>query len=196
MSKIAKIIDILKPASNYKKNEIQETASYEVVESTSATQEFKRVRDDIENDNSFENTLTTLEDVVKPILDGGAMSPEQVQIALKTLQDVAVETIKYCEDQETRREEIRAMRNIAIERIKAMRNCVQQYLDKSFDERSSIFAKQFDCVDKAIEAGDHEMLATCLSSINSLAASSPFKNLADLKQVHNALTSSATEWDI
>lgn len=196
MSKIDKIINILKTASEFKQSLVKSKESCTTVETSSHSRQFKDMREKIENDNSFEETLTSLEDVVKPILQKGAMSPEQVQIAIKTLQNVAEETVRYCEEQETQREEIRARRDMAIARIQAMRSCVQEYLDKTFDERSAIFAKQFDCVDKAIESGDHEMLATCLNNINSLAASSPFKNLADLKQVHDALNSSDTEWDI
>ena len=42
----------------------------------------------------------------------------------------------------------------------------------------------------------NEMLASGLNSINALAASSPFKNLADVTAVQKSLTSSDTEWDI
>jgi len=51
-------------------------------------------------------------------------------------------------------------------------------------------------VDAALRTGNNEMLAMSLNSINSLAASSPFKNLADINQVQQALGDSDTEWDI
>lgn len=71
------------------------------------------------------------------------------------------------------------MRDTAIAQINAMKECVQTYLEKTFDERSAIFAKQFEVVDAALLSGNNEMLASSLNSINALAASSPFKNLAD-----------------
>lgn len=158
--------------------------------------QIRNLRDAIESDNSFEETLSKLEKVVKPIMKDGAMTPQQAMLAVQTLQNVAIETIKYTEEQKTRREEIRAMKDVAIARIQSMRECVQDYLNKTFDERSEIFAKQFDCVDAALKSGDNEPLTVSLNSINSLAASSPFKNLADLAQVQKSLISSDTEWDI
>lgn len=158
--------------------------------------DIKQMRAEIEADNSFNETLTELENVVKPILAGGATNPEQVKLALTTLKNVAEETVRYSIEQETRREEIRAMKDVAIARIQAIQQCIQTYMEKTFDERSAIFAKQFECVDAALKSGDNDMLALSLNSINSLAASSPFKNLADINQVQKSLTSSDTEWDI
>ena len=77
-----------------------------------------------------------------------------------------------------------------------LKEAIKEYLEKTFDERSAIFAKQFECVDAALREGNTEMLAITLNSINSLAASSPFKNLADINQVQQALSDSDTEWDI
>ena len=116
--------------------------------------------------------------------------------ALSTLAQVSNETIQYVAEQETKREEIRAERDVAIARIHAMSDNIKLYLEKTFDERSAIFAKQFECVDAALREGNTEMLAMTLNSINTLAASSPFKNLADINQVQQALSDGGTEWDI
>lgn len=154
------------------------------------------IRQEIEKDNSFEDCLSTLEDAAGIALDGRITNPDEVQKALNALASVAQDTIRYAEEQETRREEIRAMRDAAVARVNAMRDVVQAYLDKTFDERSMLFAKQFECVDAALKTGNNDMLANALNSINALAASSPFKNLADISAVHSALTDSQTEWDI
>lgn len=154
------------------------------------------LRQEIEKDNSFEDCLSTLEDAAGIALDGRITNPDEVQKALNALASVAQDTIRYAEEQETRREEIRAMRDAAVARVNAMRDVVQAYLDKTFDERSMLFAKQFECVDAALKTGNNDMLANALNSINALAASSPFKNLADISAVHSALTDSQTEWDI
>lgn len=158
--------------------------------------DIKGYRAEIESDDSFHETLATLEDAVSFVYNGGPKSPEDVERALRILGEVAQDTIKYAEEQETKREEIRAMRDTAIAKINAMKECVQTYLEKTFDERSDIFAKQFEVVDSALLSGDNEMLASSLNSINALAASSPFKNLADVTAVQKSLTSSDTEWDI
>ena len=158
--------------------------------------DIKQIRTEIEADNSFNETLTKLENVVKPILAGGAANPEQVKLALTTLKNVAEVTVKYSIEQETRREEIRAMRDVAIARIQAIQQCIQSYMERTFDERSAAFAKQFECVDAALKSGDNDMLALSLNSINNLATSSPFKNLANINQIQESLSSSDTEWDI
>ena len=156
----------------------------------------KGYREEIESDDSFHETLATLEEAVGFVYKGGPKNPEDVERALRILGEVAQDTIKYAEEQETKREEIRAMRDTAIAQVNAMRDVVQTYLEKSFDERASLFAEQFKCVDAALRSGDNEMLSISLNSINTLAASSPFKNLADLNNVTKALTDSNTEWDI
>lgn len=156
----------------------------------------KGYREEIESDDSFQETLATLEEAVGFVYKGGPKNPEDVERALRILGEVAQDTIKYAEEQETKREEIRAMRDTAIAQINAMKECVQTYLEKTFDERSAIFAKQFEVVDAALLSGDNEMLASSLNSINALAASSPFKTLADISAVQKSLSSSDTEWDI
>ena len=144
-------------------------------------------------DTFFEDKLDNLWDTVK---NTDPKNPQEVMAAIATLTQVSNETIKYVAEQETKREEIRAERDVAIERIHAMSDNIKLYLEKTFDERSAIFAKQFECVDAALRDGNTEMLALTLNSINSLAASSPFKNLADINQVQQALGDSSTEWDI
>jgi len=174
---------------------------YNVIEPAEETVEvapktISSIRQEIEKDNSFEDCMSTLEDAAGIALDGRITNPDEVQKALNALASVAQDTIRYAEEQETRREEIRAMRDAAVARVNAMRDVVQAYLDKTFDERSMLFAKQFECVDAALKTGNNDMLANALNSINALAASSPFKNLADISAVHSALTDSQTEWDI
>lgn len=178
-----------------------ETADEETEELTETTpvhipSDIRQYRTDIESDDSFHESLVALEDAVSFVYKGGPKTPEDVEQALRILEEVAQDTIKYAEEQETKREEIRAMRDTAIAQINAMKECVQAYLEQTFDERSAIFAKQFEAVDSALTSGDNEMLAESLNSINALAASSPFKNLADIRSVQQSLISSDTEWDI
>ena len=115
--------------------------------------------------------------------------------ALATLSECAQETVRYCAEQETKREEIRAKRDHAIAKVNAVTAILKDYLDKTFDERSTIFAEQFKALDKAMNADNTEAIGMVLNSINSLAAQSPFKALADINQVQQNLTDGA-EWDI
>lgn len=148
-------------------------------------------------DTFFEDQQSRLFNVVvkDTILGGKLSNPEQCMAAIQEIYSVADETIKYCAEQETKREEIRAERDVAIAKIKEMGELVKVYLEKTYDERSAIFAKQFDAIDAAISNGNIEMLAVTLNSMNALAASSPFKNLADINSVKKGLIENS-EWDI
>lgn len=150
----------------------------------------------VEDDDFFHSSMDKLSDSLANAAESGFTDPKAVAAALSALTEVATDTVKYVADQETKQEEIRAQRDVAIAKINATTACIKEYLDKTFDERSAIFAKQFECVDVALRTGNNEMLAMSLNSINSLAASSPFKNLADINQVQQALGDGETEWDI
>ena len=148
-------------------------------------------------DTYFEDRQSRLFNAVvkDTILRGKLANPEQCMAAIQEIYSVADETIKYCAEQETKREEIRAERDVAIARIKEMGELVKVYLEKTYDERSAIFAKQFEAIDAAISNGNVEMLAVTLNSMNALASSSPFKNLADINSVKQGLIE-GSEWDI
>lgn len=148
-------------------------------------------------DTFFEDQQSRLYSIViKDTIIGGQLSnPQQCLAALNEIYSVADETIRYCEEQETKRETIRAERDVAIAKIKEMGELVKAYLEKTYDERLAIFTKQFDAIDVAISSGNVEMLAGTLNSMNALASSSPFKNLADISSVQQGLIDQ-NEWDI
>jgi hypothetical protein len=164
---------------------------YETVEAEEIPTE-----NDEEEDTFFEDNTSKLTGVIKDAAGSGFQDPEAVVNAITALGEVANDTIKYVADQETKQEEIRAKRDVAIAEINATTECIKAYLEKTFDERSAIFNKQFEAVDEALRTGNTEMLALSLQSINALAAQSPFKSLADIGQVKQALTAGDTEWDI
>ena len=122
-------------------------------------------------------------------------SPQAVAESFRRFAKVTQEVAKFAEMQETKRTQIRMDAEVAIKKVEAMRDTLKEYLDKSFDERSAIFAKQFEVVDKALATGDNAMLSMGLTSINELAASSPFKALADINSVQQMLTDDS-EFDL
>lgn len=122
-------------------------------------------------------------------------TPVAVATTIKDMVQQANETIRYCEEQETVRTEIRARASVEISKINAMADMVRDYLKRSFDERAGLFDNYFTVLDKALEKGDNTLVAKTLQSINSLAASSPFKDLADINKVSTML-SKGGEWDI
>ena len=145
---------------------------------------------------SFEHSMQKLSGVLVDAAVDGFKNPETVAKALGALVEVAVDTVHFVSEQETKREEIRAKRDIAIEKINKTSELIRIYLDKTFDERKDIFNKQFEVVDEALRTSNTQMLSLGLNSINQLASQSPFKNLADINQVQAALMDENTEWDI
>lgn len=88
---------------------------------------------------------------------------------------------------ETERERIKAEKEKAIKQIEATKEILMTYLNKSFDERTVIFKKNFEAIDVAIASNNMEALAITIQSVNALAAQSPFKALADVAKVRQSL---------
>lgn len=123
-------------------------------------------------------------------------SPAEVLSTIKAFTEAATDAVKFCEVQETKREEIRANRDARIKQLEAQRDIIMNYLDHSFDERKYLFEKQFKIVDHALMTGNSEELALSLQNINDLAKSSPFKALADLGNVQESLNRPNSTFDI
>ena len=142
-----------------------------------------------EEDALIENT--------KAKLSGKSLSsPSEVLSTLKAFSEAATDAVKFCEVQETKRAEIKVNAEVRIAQLKAQRDIVMDYLQRSFDERRYLFEQQFKVVDHALMTGNTEELAISLQSINDLAKSSPFKALADIGNVQRALTQEGSTFDI
>ncbi len=133
----------------------------------------------------------------KSKLSGHSLStPVEVMSTLKAFTEAATDAVKFCEVQETKREEIRANRDVRLKQLEAQREIILEYLNRSFDERRYLFQKQFEVVDYALRSGNTEQLALSLQSINDLAKSSPFKALADIGNVQRKLSQEGSTFDI
>ena len=142
-----------------------------------------------EEDALIENT--------KAKLSGKSLSsPSEVLSTLKAFGEAATDAVKFCEVQETKRAEIKANAEVRIAQLRAQRDILIDYLQRSFDERRYLFEQQFKVVDHALMTGNTEELAISLQSINDLAKSSPFKALADIGNVQRALTQEGSTFDI
>lgn len=172
--------------------DITENTLVETIEETEVTEDISCVKEDMtaEEDEQFVNY----------VFDNTQLDFSSSQAAAESFEKfitIAGEVAKFTELQETKRTQIRSNADVAIKKVEAMREVLQEYLTKSFDERSAIFAKHFEVVDSALINGDTAMLSAGLNAINELAASSPFKALADFDSVQQMLlTDNETEFDI
>lgn len=119
---------------------------------------------------------------------------ELVSLYKETTTIIETEKTKR-ETEKTKREEIISDKETKIEAIKAQKEFFMEYLNKTFDERSENFDKIFEVIDSALANDNIQQLALGLDSLNKLAAESPFKVLADLNTLGNALDNKI-EFDI
>jgi hypothetical protein len=98
------------------------------------------------------------------------------------------------EEERTKRRGIEAWEKATIAQIKAQRDFLIDYLNRSFDERFENFAALFGIVDQAMAEGNNAQIGSALHSITELAKSSPFKDLGDLASVKAALDDPDHEW--
>lgn len=145
------------------------------------------------NADAFEENLHRgLNGMVRGLAAG---NPAEAAEVLKSLVNMASEVSKFTEVQKTRRKEIEAERDVYVEKIRAQKEVLIVYLEKSFDERKNNFEKLFEIVDHAIASNNMQQLAMGLQSINTLAATSPFKSLATIESTQQALTDNSHIWD-
>lgn len=122
-------------------------------------------------------------------------NPKQALEVVKTLVLATGEVAKFQELQITKRAEIESIRQQALAKIDTQKSLLMTYLERTFDERKEIFICHFKVVDAALSSGNIQQLAIGLNSINTLAASSPFKNLASIESTGKALDDPNTEWE-
>ena len=103
--------------------------------------------------------------------------------------------MKTAAEEEAKRCEIEAWEKVTLAEIKAKRDFLIGYLERSFDERAKNFQSLFQVVDQAILSGDNQQLGLALHAIVELAKSSPFKDLADLSTVKAALDDPDHVWE-
>ena len=88
----------------------------------------------------------------------------------------------------TKRRQIEAWEKVSLKKIKAQRDLLMEYLDRSFDERKENFSNLFKMLDKAAENGDTQSIAMALKSIVDLASNGPFKDIASVDAVRGVLS--------
>jgi len=143
--------------------------------------------------DKFESNLHSR---LNSMADGlAAKNPLEAVNVLNNFISMATDVTKFTETQKTKRKEIEAKKDIIVSKIQSDKEIILEYLSRSFDERKDNFAKFFAIVDDAIAKNNMQQLAMGLDSINKLAASSPFKALANIQETKNALEDKSHVWD-
>ncbi len=92
---------------------------------------------------------------------------------------------KVREVEETKRESIRAQRDVAIAKIKAEKEILEKYLEQSFAERRYTIEETFKRFDSALESNNLELASQAMQSIVCIVKESPLKQINKLIDMTN-----------
>lgn len=132
------------------------------------------------------NILTNAGKTAKPIpMASSGMAPQMPLMLLDGLMQLKQAHADYQrlrEEEKTKRENIRAERDVTIEQIRAQRDIIKQAFSESYELRKTGLQAQIQAMDKAIDSGNTEALHTVLDAMVTTIQSSPFKDIADMKE--------------
>ncbi|GAB7048206.1 hypothetical protein [Catenuloplanes indicus] len=111
--------------------------------------------------------------------------------ALQTLINARQQGIEVRETAATRREEIRARRDIEIKRLDTAAQTVREYFDRAFAAADRIHDRLFEDLAKARETGDNATIQASLTAIVDVARMSPLATIGNLGELRRALTDPA-----
>lgn len=103
--------------------------------------------------------------------------------------------VNMIQQETTKREAIRANRDVIIEKTRAFREVMLVVMDKTFDERRQLFDEYFSRLDKAMDNSDTNMVAGILSNMVDLAKNGPLKDLINVAATQKALKDPDTVWE-
>lgn len=110
-----------------------------------------------------------------PLLDG-------VNELVKNVTDYLV----VAEQEATKRESIKASRDVALASIQAQRATMSELIKHTFAERGQVIQKQFEALDAALETGNLGLADLALKGMVTVIQSSPFKSIQEMQQAMGA----------
>lgn len=93
-----------------------------------------------------------------------------------------VEYLKIHDQEQTKRLEISAKLQIALETLRAERELMSGYFDRVFAERREELSRLHEYLDRAIESRDSETMAVALNGIVGIVKSCPLLGYSEFRQ--------------
>lgn len=126
---------------------------------------------------------------------GGGKNAPTIDSALKNLNNVPVhigdgvkevltvitDYLKVAEVEQTKRVEILAKRDVALQQLHNQRAAFEQLMRFTFQERAVVLQKQLDTLDMAMANGNVEVIKAALDGMVSVIQTSPFKNVQEMQ---------------
>lgn len=105
-----------------------------------------------------------------PIVDG-----------VKEVLNGITDYLKVAEVEQTKRVDILARRDIALQQLHNQRAAFKQLMQFTFQERAVVLQKQLDTLDTAMANGNVEVIKAALDGMVSVIQTSPFRNVQEMQ---------------
>lgn len=106
--------------------------------------------------------------------------------AFNQLVDAWKEYQKTKEIEQTKREQIAALRDCTIKRLDHQRDLLEMYLKETFKERRYVIEGMFERLDQGIANGDNQLVNMAMQSIISTVQTSPLQDVQKImSQIEN-----------
>ena len=105
---------------------------------------------------------------------------DTANLALNNLVDAWKECSIVAEQEQTKRDNIRAYREINIKAIEENSAILKLHLEKTFAERALVIQEMFDRLDKGLESGNSEITSSAIAAIVDVTKQSPFAEMHEL----------------
>lgn len=125
-------------------------------------------------------------------LEAAAFVGELVEV--KGTVEAILGYLREADAHRTERARIEAESRAHLERVRAFRHVVVEYLDRAFDERKNNFDALFARLDLAMERGDPQVAVATLEAMVDIAKHSPLQDLADAGRFQRAIEDKDTDW--
>lgn len=105
---------------------------------------------------------------------------DQTNFLIQTVSDVYLQ----CKQVEEHTEQVRLWSEVKIaETVAKYRSC-QEFLNYTFGERNKALSKHYDLLDKAVAAGDKELIIAALKGIGGIVTSSPLSDFNEFVKLY------------
>lgn len=115
-----------------------------------------------------------------PSLPAGKLPISSLSTLQEMVKDVS-DYLKVAEVEETKRTDIRARSDVALEAVRSRRDMIMKAMEHTFGERAAVLNKQFDVLDQALASGNAQLAIQSMNSMTDLVKSSPLRALQDVQ---------------
>ena len=88
-------------------------------------------------------------------------------------------------EENTKRVNIQAEKEVAIAKIQAQKDLLKSYLEHTFGERRQVIQETFNTLDKALESNNMDVVSQAMESIQNIVKETPLKQVDKLLQLAN-----------